>query len=531
MVRSFVVAALATLLVIAAAPPAAAAVVVAPPVSYVPPVDGAVVDRFRPPSTRYGPGNRGVDYATTAGDAVGAAADGTVVFAGRIGSSSHVVVLHSDGIRTSYSFLDRATVRRGDRLHQGDTLGVARDAVHFGARVGNEYVDPTALFGGGPPKVHLVPTGAPEPMAEWRERRGVIDSIAGIGSGLLHAAASIISPVATLAATYGWDATRAALFDARAQFDRLDPGLRALGHVSNVPFAYVSRRDVRVRRVLDDQRDCTPDSVDTPPAPAAGHLLVLVAGRDSATGRTPLREIDLASLGYPPDRVVQFSYAGGQTPYSAADTHGDLGTAGGRLRRLLVELARTHPGETVDLIAHSQGGLVVRAALHGADTWAPDLPVVANVVTIDTPHHGAVPATAAVLFGVPLGDGVRDLSSASAFIEDLDRRSLPANTRFTSIAGSGDLLVDAQMSSVDHATNVLVHVEGLHAHREAPTTAATHRELALALAGRGPTCRDLTDDLVLSDTINLANGVSWVAHRAGELLHSSVAPGGIGPPG
>ena len=91
--------------------------------------------------------------------------------------------------------------------------------------------------------------------------------------------------------------------------------------------------------------------------------------------------------------------------------------------------------------------------------------------------------------------------------------------------------MDAQLSSVDHATNVLVHDEGLDAHDAAPRLPATQREIALALAGMGPTCRELTADLVLADTINLANGVTWVADRADDLLHSSVAPGGIGPPG
>src|SRR3954468_14948134 len=73
--------------------------------TYIPPVDGPIVDPFRPPSTPYGPGNRGVDFAPEPGSAVRAAADGRVVFAGQVGGSLHVVVLHPDGLRTSYSFL------------------------------------------------------------------------------------------------------------------------------------------------------------------------------------------------------------------------------------------------------------------------------------------------------------------------------------------------------------------------------------------------------------------------------------------
>src|SRR5438309_10248638 len=72
---------------------------------YVAPVDAPVVDGFRPPPQPWAPGNRGLDYATTPGAEVHAAADGEVVFAGAVADGLHVVVLHPDGIRTSYSFL------------------------------------------------------------------------------------------------------------------------------------------------------------------------------------------------------------------------------------------------------------------------------------------------------------------------------------------------------------------------------------------------------------------------------------------
>ena len=46
-----------------------------PPPTYQPPVDAEVVDGFRPPATRFGAGNRGLEYATTPGTEVRAAAD------------------------------------------------------------------------------------------------------------------------------------------------------------------------------------------------------------------------------------------------------------------------------------------------------------------------------------------------------------------------------------------------------------------------------------------------------------------------
>ena len=235
-----------------------------------------------------------------------------------------------------------------------------------------------------------------------------------------------------------------------------------------------------------------------------------------------------------------------------------MGT-GERLRALLADIARVHPGVGVDLIAHSQGGIVVRAALSGADLWSPDLPVVTNVVTLGTPHHGAVLATGGAMAGVvpgsdglftlgeqvldlPTGRSTAQLSSSSHLIDDLGELGLPAGARVTSIAASGDLVVDTQMSAIDHATNAVVHVEGISAHDRLPGDPATARELALALGGRGPTCRgaDLGSDLVLGDTINAANGIRFVAglleHNAllGQAppprIHSLPASGGTRPP-
>src|SRR5213083_2919534 len=86
---------LGALLALLAGTPTAAASTRGPrqAVTYVPPVDAPLVDLFRPPATPYGPGNRGIDYGTTPGQPVTAAADGEVVFAGRVGTGLHVVLL------------------------------------------------------------------------------------------------------------------------------------------------------------------------------------------------------------------------------------------------------------------------------------------------------------------------------------------------------------------------------------------------------------------------------------------------------
>lgn len=131
-------------------------------VAYRPPVPAPVTDPFRPPASFAGPGNRGLTFATSAGDVVSAAADGVVTFAGSIGAHAYVTVQHRDGIRTSYAFLAEVAVGVGDRVQQGAAVGVAgEEPFHLGARVGDTYLDPALLFG---PEAFAAPGegGAPE---------------------------------------------------------------------------------------------------------------------------------------------------------------------------------------------------------------------------------------------------------------------------------------------------------------------------------------------------------------------------------
>src|SRR5439155_11128469 len=105
----------------------------APP-RYAPPVDAPVVDAFRPPATPYGPGNRGLEYGTSPGLPVRAAADGEVTFAGLVAGALHVTVLHADGLRTTASFLATVDVVVGQRVRRGDRLGTTSAHLFFSAR-------------------------------------------------------------------------------------------------------------------------------------------------------------------------------------------------------------------------------------------------------------------------------------------------------------------------------------------------------------------------------------------------------------
>jgi murein DD-endopeptidase MepM/ murein hydrolase activator NlpD len=130
--------------------------------AYRPPVDGPVIDHFRPPACQWCPGNRGIDYATAPGAPVRASAAGVVAFAGAIGAERFVVVDHADGLRTTYAFLAAITVAVGQRVAQGDVVGTAAASLHFGVRRGDVYLDPELLLAGDEVRARLVPSdGAP----------------------------------------------------------------------------------------------------------------------------------------------------------------------------------------------------------------------------------------------------------------------------------------------------------------------------------------------------------------------------------
>jgi hypothetical protein len=531
---------------------------------YQPPVAAPVSDPFRPPSQTYGPGNRGLDYATAPGTEIKAAADGEVVFAGQVGGTLHVVVLHADGIRTSYSFLSSVRVKRGDTVRRGKVVGTTgAQPFHFGARAGDAYLDPAALFSTGPPQVHLVPDSERRPQSEPRERSGLLGTLAGLpgrAAGVASEALGATSDAVDWAAGRGVDA---AGWVAGKTFDAAGASLSLLGRqaagsinelramwaacVNQFPpvqaFHFVS-----AVAGLFDQGACTPSDV---PAPRLHdrHMVVLVGGlgsRGSATGGgAAIFAVDTAALGYAPDDVVRFSYRGGTAadhPYEKDDTEVDIRTSGARLRALLEQLQYDHPGVTVDVLAHSQGGLVTRAAVaEGYDRSDPRLPQIGAIVTMGSPHHGTDGATAVasmrrhpgadVLFaGVhealpafddPRATSIAQMSERSSFIEKLNERRIPEGVWFTSIGAREDWLVPATHTRVAGAHNVVVSVPSPTAHDALPSSSAARRETALALNHMAPTCKSLlttlTDTVVAEGVHRAERGVAGVATGSGGL--------------
>ena len=473
-----------------AAAAAAASTVRAGAVDYQPPVDAPIADGFRPPAHPYGAGNRGVEYRTSSGTKVVAAADGVVTFAGQVGFGRHVVVLHADGVRTSYSFLAEVEVARGQHLRAGDHVGRAGGRLHVGARVGDTYIDPLGLFSGTETHAYLVDDDPQHtrraPLPPAAERSALLDFVRGLQP----------EP----------DAHEQELWRA-------------------------------------DQTGCTPAEVAVPAAPGTNRIAVLVGGLGSATGGAAILGLDTTALGYADADTTQFSYRSDGGAYGPADTQRDLSEAASLLAAHIAKLHAARPDAAIDVFAHSQGGLVARAA-----AATDELAGVETIVTFGTPHAGNALAAAAqeldaaskaaatvfdlaVRLGIggidPTSTSVAQLGAGSAFIRSLDGDPR-SGAELVSVAAATDAVVPVQASRWPAAANVTVDLAGPPTpldHGRLPADGAATREAALAVAGMGVTCDTLTDwrrkrllgataDAVQQGAASaLASVVRWVDRR------------------
>jgi murein DD-endopeptidase MepM/ murein hydrolase activator NlpD len=157
---------LALLLSLACLPMAAAAAAVQPG-AYEWPVRGVVIRPFEAPTSPYSEGHRGIDIAAPFGTAMVAAQDGVVSFAGWVAGALFISVDHADGVRTTYSWLSAVAVKKGASVARGQVIGstghghpdVSTPHLHFGARIGQTYIDPMTLLerGNVVGLIHLAP--------------------------------------------------------------------------------------------------------------------------------------------------------------------------------------------------------------------------------------------------------------------------------------------------------------------------------------------------------------------------------------
>jgi hypothetical protein len=266
--------------------------------------------------------------------------------------------------------------------------------------------------------------------------------------------------------------------------------------------------------------DCSGDSPAADGTGGSTHRVMVVAGINSfgvAGDGGPTVDLDVEALGYRPGdgEVRYFSYAPDGGPYTEAATHGPIELAAMRLGDQLRAMQREQPGREVDLIAHSQGGLVADWFLgHLYDPADRTLPPLGNVVTLSSPHEGAPLATVgrqirssaggrALLDAAegisslppPSSRAVQELAEGSPLVEHLWDQGVPEHVDFTTIGATEDVVVPATQISVPGATETVVAVNDLNEHRAIVRAPDALRAVRAALEGRAPPCVGLVTAL------------------------------------
>ena len=260
-------------------------------------------------------------------------------------------------------------------------------------------------------------------------------------------------------------------------------------------------------------------SDDAPPADGTGgsaHRVMVVAGINSsglAGDRGPTGKLDVGALGYrrTDGEVRYYSYAADGGPYVPEDTLQDLEVSGHLLAEQLRAMQREQPGREVDLIAHSQGGVVVDVFLH--NDYARGRP------HVSADRHGGHALVAARRGAARHGGGadprlaagtgrarrgramctarsrasaspaVRRLSERSQLIADIQRRGVPEHIDFTSIGATRRLGRSrhqhlASRRRRDHGRGQ----QPERAHHAIVQDPAALRAVRAALEGRAPPC-------------------------------------------
>lgn len=115
-------------------------------VSWAWPYRGTIVGRF----SESGADNKGIDIAGNAGDAVLAAADGEVVYAGSglLRYGNLLIIKHNDRYLSAYAHnrallvAEKAKVTKGQKIAELGSSGIDRNMLHFEIRVDGKPSDP-----------------------------------------------------------------------------------------------------------------------------------------------------------------------------------------------------------------------------------------------------------------------------------------------------------------------------------------------------------------------------------------------------
>jgi hypothetical protein len=201
-------------------------------------------------------------------------------------------------------------------------------------------------------------------------------------------------------------------------------------------------------------------------------------------------------------------------------------------------MQRSRPGREVDLLAHSQGGVVVEAFLtliyKRNDRSYPPL---GTVVTLSSPLRGDPLASAAADIGrttsgaealrvvrgvadsagvrLPLGTAAqRDLAADSELMRKLDAARLPDEVELTTIGSGTDVVVPGNAATRPGARGITLLPRGLNAHRAVLNDPLALRVVRAALENKPLPCQSIAAALTASI---VSTTISTLEERVGEF--------------
>lgn len=220
------------------------------------------------------------------------------------------------------------------------------------------------------------------------------------------------------------------------------------------PLALTAWRDTHAPRLLQRARALptnhglrylTPDARWSPdaPVPLPAHAVLLIHGLDEPGGIWDQLAPALAHAGH---ATIRFDYPNDQSAAASAD-------------KLVACLEQLHAqGVTsLDIVAHSMGGLIARDALTRPPTTTSTIPAVPVLITLGTPHDGSPwaalqpvaevrehiqrwiesedldPARLFTAWNDGLGQARDDLRPGSPYLTELNARPWPTTTRLIAV--------------------------------------------------------------------------------------------------
>jgi murein DD-endopeptidase MepM/ murein hydrolase activator NlpD len=127
------------------------------PTAWQAPVEGRITSQFGrriDPMSGEQRAHHGIDIAAPRGTPIGAAAAGTVIFAGRRGGYGNTVIIEqADGKQTLYAHAEQLLVNVGEQVAAGQTIATVGSTgrstgphLHFEVRANGQPVDPATIL-------------------------------------------------------------------------------------------------------------------------------------------------------------------------------------------------------------------------------------------------------------------------------------------------------------------------------------------------------------------------------------------------